>query len=133
MTSAWDNSSSPINASRSKISGGAVKVRLVSFSLIFFSYSLTVTVQVSVYPPSSVATVIVVCPSPTALIVPCSSTVATDGSADVQYTFLFDAFSGVTYADSCPLPPVSSVNACSESIIPVTETTSGTTRIPTST
>ena len=58
---------------------------------------LTLTVQVAVFPSSSVVTVIFAVPTPTAVTVP-SATVATSGLSLVHFTFLFVALSGNTVA-----------------------------------
>jgi len=60
----------------------------------------TDTVQLSVYPPSSVVTVIVAFPSLIASTFPFSSTVATDSLLELQVTFLLVAFSGMKFAIS---------------------------------
>ena len=62
--------------------------------------ALTVTLQVSVFPPSAVVTVIVASPALTALTLPSASTVATEGSLDFQLTALYVASGGVIVAVS---------------------------------
>ena len=70
----------------------------------------TLTVQLAVYPPSSVVTVMVVVPVPTevtlAVLVPVLATVATAGLELVQVMFLFAASFGVMVAVRTSLPYV---------------------------
>lgn len=62
--------------------------------------ALTVTVQLAVFVPSSVVTVIVAVPALTAVTLPVLLTVATDVFDDLQLTFLFVAVDGATVAVS---------------------------------
>ena len=68
---------------------------------------ITFTSQVSVYPPSCVATRIVAVPSAFAVTFPSVSTVATFVSREVQVTSLFVASSGNTVAVKVSVPPTS--------------------------
>ena len=71
----------------------------------------TVTAQVAVFPPSTVVTVIVAVPTPTAVTSPEELTVATDVSLEDQVTLLLVAVVGFIVAASCVVPPVFNVIA----------------------
>ena len=61
--------------------------------------TVTVTVQLAVYPPSAVFTLIVPVPPPTAVTTPEASTVATSVLLEDQLTALLVASAGETVAD----------------------------------
>jgi len=85
--------------------------------------SVTVTSQVTSYPPSSVVTVIIASPALIALTFPFSSTVTTDSSLELQVTFLLVASSGKIVAVSCVTLPTIKSNELSSNEMPVTGTT----------
>ena len=89
------------------------------------SLSLTVTLQVAVFPPSSVVTVMVASPAFTPVTLPLASTVAMAASLDFQATFLFAASLGATVAVSVSLSPTRSVIVALFNVTPVTDTTGG--------
>jgi hypothetical protein len=71
------------------------------------TFALTVTVQVALYPPSFVVTVMVVVPAVTAVILPVLETVATEELLEVQVTDWSVASEGETVALSeCVSPSV---------------------------
>ena len=72
------------------------------------TFALTVMLQIAVFPPSSVVTVIVVVPAFNAVTLP-SATIATEVSLLVQVTFLFVAFSGVMFANNVSISPSNKV------------------------
>ena len=72
--------------------------------------SFTVTVQLAVFPPSAVFTVMVAVPAPAAFTFPLESTVATFALLLVQITDLFVALEGLTVAVRAALLPVSNDN-----------------------
>ena len=65
---------------------------------------VTVTMQVSVKPPSAVITVIVAVPRAFAVTSPLALTIATAVLLDVHVINLFVAFGGVTVAVNCDVP-----------------------------
>ena len=82
----------------------------------------TVTVQVAVFPSSSVVTVMVASPMPFAVTVP-SFTVATSGLSLVHVTFLFVALSGNTVAVRvCDASPIVKTRVSLSRVTPVTFT-----------
>ena len=83
---------------------------------------VTVTVQVSVKPPSLVVAVIVVVPRDTPVTSPELLTVATLLSLLVQVTFLSSAFSGMTLAVTSVTLPISTVSSEGSTSTPVTRT-----------
>ena len=90
-------------------------------------FSVTVTLQVAAYPPSSVVAVIVAVPGhnqPVAIAVtfPFWSTEAVDGSLELQITFLLVAFSGKTVAISWAASPSGYSNLSLSNVTPVTGT-----------
>ena len=87
-------------------------------------FSLTVTTQVAVKPPSTVVTVISASPTVTAVTLP-SATVATPSSLEVQVTLLSVAFSGSTVAVRLALSPSVRASSAASRLTPVTATTSG--------
>ena len=72
--------------------------------------SFTVTVQLAVFPPSAVLTVMVAVPAPAAFTFPLESTVATFVLLLVQVTDLFVALEGLIVTESFALLPVSNDN-----------------------
>ena len=72
--------------------------------------SVTFIFTLAVFLPSSVVTVIVVCPLPTAVTSPLSSTVATPLSELSKTSFLLVAFAGVIVAISLAVSPFLSVS-----------------------
>ena len=83
---------------------------------------LTVTLLVAVFPPSTVVAVIVVVPAAIAVTNPLLFTVATAALLEVQLTFLFVAFEGLTVAVSCVVPFTDSVAVVGVNVTPVTAT-----------
>jgi hypothetical protein len=81
---------------------------------------LTVTLQIAVFPPSAVVAVIVVLPAAIAVTNPLLFTVATAALLEVQLTFLFVAFEGLTVAVSCVVPFTDSVAVVGVNVTPVT-------------
>ena len=61
--------------------------------------------QVAVFNPSAVVTVIVTVPAATGVTTPLASIVATFGSLDVHVTFWFVAVEGTTVVVSVPVVP----------------------------
>ena len=78
-----------------------VNVAFVLSNDTFVTGTFTVTVQLAVFPPDAVVTVIVALPLLAALTTPLPSTVATEGLLLVQVTDLFVALPGSTIAVSC--------------------------------
>ena len=85
--------------------------------------ALTVTVQVAVFPPSLVFTVILAVPAAFAVTTPEEDTVATDVLSDDQVTDLSVAFEGVTVAVNVCVSPAVMVSALLSKDTPVTEMT----------
>ncbi len=83
--------------------------------------AVTVTLQVAVFAPSLVLTVIVVVPSAFAVTIPEEDTVATIGLLVDHETSLFDAFDGVTVAIKDWDSPSVNVNVLLFKVTPVTE------------
>ena len=86
--------------------------------------ALTVTLQVAVFPPSSVLTVMVTTPSFRAVTFP-SVTVAIDRLLLLHITSLLSAFLGETVAINCTFSPSSSSTDSALSDTPETATGSG--------
>ena len=86
--------------------------------------ALTVTVQVAVFPPSVVLTVMVAVPAFTAVTLPLWSTVATAGAEEDQVTDV--ASPGDTVAESDWLSPSVRVMEEGLTLTPVTATVGGT-------
>ncbi|MCL1838774.1 MAG: hypothetical protein FWG47_05590 [Propionibacteriaceae bacterium] len=86
---------------------------------------VTVTVAEAVLPPSAVFTVIVALPTALAVTTPVADTVATLVLLEVQITFLFVAFVGVTVAVNDTVSPTLIVAKDWFKLTPVTTTTGG--------
>lgn len=84
---------------------------------------VTVTMQASVKPPSSVLAVIVAVPSATAVTMP-SSIVATPSFELLHTTVVTVALEGTTAAVNVPVVPSFNSNAVGLTVTPVTETVS---------
>ena len=83
--------------------------------------ALTVTAHVAVKLPSTVVTVIVALPAPTAVTSPVADTVATVSSDEDQVTLLFVASSGATVAvNSKAAPPTVIEPVVGDTVTPVT-------------
>ena len=82
----------------------------------------TFTVQVAVFPPSFVVTVIVAVPAAWPVTTPEEETVATDLLLDDQVTDLLVAFEGVIVAVRVCMSPIVIVNEVLSSVTPVTDT-----------
>ena len=75
---------------------------------------------VAVFPPSSVATVMVAVPIETAVTIPVELTVATAVLSEVQLKFLLLAFAGAIVDASCCELPTLKVKEAGDRTIPVT-------------
>ena len=99
-------------------------VQVAGFSAVWARVPwVTVTVQVAVFPPSSVVTVMVAVPALLAVTVPSVSTVATLVSLLAQVTFLLVALSGVMVAVRASVSPSVRLKVVLSSVTPVTGTT----------
>ena len=83
--------------------------------------ALTVTIHISVNPPSTVSAMMTLVPSDNAVTLPSASTIATDGILDVHVTFLFVAYEGSTAATSVLVPPIPRFRVCQFRDMPLTE------------
>jgi len=83
---------------------------------------LTVIVHVDVSSPSSVVAVIIASPNATAVTFPFSSTVAISSLLLVHVTFLFVAFSGLTFAINSTVSPISNIFVVGFTVTPSTFT-----------
>ena len=84
--------------------------------------AFTVTLQVAVFPPSSVVTVTTASPAFTAVTLPAPSTVATSVLSELHATFLLSALSGFTVAVSVSASPSVRVSSVTSRVTPVTFT-----------
>lgn len=84
------------------------------------------TLQLALKPPSAVVTVMVEAPVSNAVTRPASVTMATEGTAEVQLTSLFEAFPGMTAALRGNVSPGASSNSVAVRLTPVTAIFSGT-------
>ena len=82
--------------------------------------TFTVTLQVAVFPPSSVVTVITASPAFTAVTLPAPSTVATSVLSELHFTFLLSALSGLTVAVSVSVSPSVNVSSALSRVTSVT-------------
>ena len=95
--------------------------------------AFTVTLQVAVFPPSSVVTVTTASPAFTAVTLPAPSTVATSVLSELHVTFLLSALSGLTVAVSVSVSPsvrVSSVLSRVTSVTPIALAFTVTAQVP---
>jgi hypothetical protein len=83
---------------------------------------VTVIVDVAVFDPSCVVTVMVAVPAATPETNPLALTVATNVLLDAQLTVLLVAFAGATAAVSCWVAPTASDTEVGETVTPVTAT-----------
>ena len=94
----------------------SVSVMLCALSVIDFGFCVTVTMQVALFPPSSVFAVMVAVPTPFAVTVPPSSTTATFLSLVDQLTLLYVASCGKTCALSVNASPFSIASSVRSSV-----------------
>ena len=81
---------------------------------------VTVTLQETVIPPSSVVAIIFATPSDFPVTLPFSFTIATTGLLDVHITVLFVAFSGTTVATKSLISSIFNSSVCAFNVIPST-------------
>ena len=86
-------------------------------------FAVTVTAQSAVFLPSTVVTVIFAVPSATAVTLPFSSTVATDGLSLLQETLLLAASLGRIVAAKVCVSPTVRANSVLSRVIPLTKVT----------